>query len=95
MWQVLQQVLEHYIKQQEEAVSQKYQADIQAAQQALQAYEVIDGEDGTLEASGSNDFVTKTATCYFKGSYTKRPKGRMDYDCYSNVCRQGVDRIEW
>jgi len=59
------------------------------------AFEVIDGDDGTLEASGSNDFVSKTATCFFKGSYTKRPKGRVDMDCYSNVCRQGVDRIEW
>jgi hypothetical protein len=61
---VLQQVLEHYIKEQEDSVNTKYAADIAEAQANLDAYDVIEGEelswDDTNEASTSGGIADVT-----------------------------------
>jgi len=50
------------------------------------AFEVEDGGT-TLEASGENNLVSKTAACFFKAAYTVAPTDPSK-DCYSNICRQ-------
>jgi len=52
------------------------------------AFEVKDGGVDLTE-SGVFSLLTKESACYFKASYTKEPE-KPEFDCYSNICRQGM-----
>jgi len=51
------------------------------------AFEVEDGGED-FKDSGSNTLGGKGALCYFKSAFTQLTE-QYEYDCYSNVCRQG------
>jgi len=61
------------------------------------AFEIEDGGADYM-SSGPNNLISKTATCYFKASFSQEDDDLSDdlvfkgddprFDCYSNVCRQ-------